>query len=534
MTYRSVTDWCKGILCQVLKKENLYLGLLLLGYGFFLLHRIDISVGDLGRHLKNGELIIQYISEHRSLAPILHTNFYSHTFGDTSFVNHHWGSGVLFFSIWKLFGFSSLIIGNACIGLIALVLFWRAIRPEARGMGAFIIGCGSLMLLSERVDIRPEMFSYLGVALFFYILEKQRQGILSERYLYALPLIELVWVNLHIYFFLGPFLLGLYFLESVIPKPRVERSTKVLGACLVATVIFGCVNPSGVAGFLYPLCILGDYGLSIQENLSLHTLLLSNPWYGPGTIFKIIVFFFIVGFGVLFFKQRTRFRLLRVVIIGIFAVFAIHMARNISLFGFLALPIGAELWYSLRPILFKQKRIPLYLGITIIGFFLLLFGLLSKEIITRSWHSFGVTLEASTADAALFMRDQKIAGPLFNDFDSGSYLIWYLYPAVKPFVDNRPEAYGAVFFSDQYIPMNQDEAAWQAADKNFNFNSIVYSFSDRAPWTFPFIIARINDPVWAPVFANQYAIIFVKRTDANEALIKKYEVPKSAFSVVEG
>jgi hypothetical protein len=280
------------------------------------------------------------------------------------------------------------------------------------------------------------------------------------------------------------------------------------------------------------LRILGDYGLTIQENISLGTLLYEHPWYGPGIVFKIVTLFFIVGFTIVFLKQRSRFQLLPATIIIIFGIFAWHMVRNITLFGFLALPIGAELWYLLQSIFWKQRKINAYIPAIVGGLFLLLFSLLNKAIINRAWHAFGVVLEAPTEQGALFIREHKITGPLFNDFDSGSYLIWYLYPEVKPFVDNRPEAYGAAFFKEQYLPMNQNEALWQAADKKFNFNTIVYSFSDKAPFTFPFIIARINDPVWAPVFVNQYTIVFVKRSAQNEALIKEFEIPKSTFSVV--
>src|SRR5262250_2121111 len=63
---------------------------LLAVYGYFLAHSINLTDSDLGRHLKNGELVIQS-------RLVARTNLFSYTFPDQPFVNHHWGSGVIFY-----------------------------------------------------------------------------------------------------------------------------------------------------------------------------------------------------------------------------------------------------------------------------------------------------------------------------------------------------------------------------------------------------------------------------------------------------
>ena len=70
---------------------------------------IDLTNGgiDLGRHLKNGELL---------LSQILHTNFYSYTQPE---LNHHWLAGIVFYSVYKLDGFPGL---NAFYILLAAFL----------------------------------------------------------------------------------------------------------------------------------------------------------------------------------------------------------------------------------------------------------------------------------------------------------------------------------------------------------------------------------------------------------------------------
>src|SRR4029077_17310700 len=63
--------------------------LLLSVYGFYLAHQVDCTVGEVGGHLKNGQMLFE-----NGLIP--KTNLYSYAYPDYPFINHHWGSGVLF------------------------------------------------------------------------------------------------------------------------------------------------------------------------------------------------------------------------------------------------------------------------------------------------------------------------------------------------------------------------------------------------------------------------------------------------------
>jgi len=130
--------------------------------------------------------------------------------------------------------------------------------------------------------------------------------------------------------------------------------------------------------------------------------------------------------------------------------------------------------------------------------------------------------------------EHKITGPVFNSYDIGGYLIHYLYPQEKVFVDNRPEAYPTSFFQNTYIPMQEDDAVWKAQDEKIGFNSIFFSYRDFTPWAQQFLIARVKDPLWAPVYIDPYAIIFLKRNEKNKSVIAQFEIPQSAFAVSHG
>jgi hypothetical protein len=116
--------------------------------------------------------------------------------------------------------------------------------------------------------------------------------------------------------------------------------------------------------------------------------------------------------------------------------------------------------------------------------------------------------------------------PVFNNFDVGGYLIYYLYPKERVFVDNRPEAYPAAFFKNEYFPLLESEDQWRRRSSEFGFNLIVFNHRDRSAASEQFIVRRVLDPAWAPVFFDRDIIILVKRHGSNHSTIEKHELSK--------
>src|SRR5882724_4308191 len=101
---------------QQLLFRILVTALLLSVYGFYLAHQFNLTVGDLGRHLKNGQLFIE-----TGLIPKI--NLYSYAYPDYPFINHHWGTGVLFYLIQQLGGFSGLSVAFIVISMVTFLIF---------------------------------------------------------------------------------------------------------------------------------------------------------------------------------------------------------------------------------------------------------------------------------------------------------------------------------------------------------------------------------------------------------------------------
>src|SRR3990167_830846 len=157
----------KSILMQMLKNKTLaqvvITLVLLLVYGALVTQKINLHTADLGRHIKNGEIAI-------TQRMIPQTNYYSHTYPDFPFLNHHWVTGVVFFLIWKVAGFAGLSVFFSLISIATLGFFFYLAKKYANFELAVLATVVMLPVITSRVEIRPEAISYLFVALFFWIL----------------------------------------------------------------------------------------------------------------------------------------------------------------------------------------------------------------------------------------------------------------------------------------------------------------------------------------------------------------------------
>jgi len=131
----------------------------------------------------------------------------------------------------------------------------------------------------------------------------------------------------------------------------------------------------------------------------------------------------------------------------------------------------------------------------------------------------------------IFFKENNLQGPIFNNYDIGGYLIFNLFPQEKVFVDNRPEIYSSEFFQEDYIPMQENYDIWLTKSKEYGINTIIFYRHNAIPWGQQFLITRIDDVSWAPVFVDDRVIIFLKRNLLNKEVIQEYEIPRKIFSI---
>ena len=132
-------------------------------------------------------------------------------------------------------------------------------------------------------------------------------------------------------------------------------------------------------------------------------------------------------------------------------------------------------------------------------------------------------------NAVDFFINSKLRGPIFNNYNIGSYLAYRLYPKEKVFIDSRPEAYPSSFYKEIYSLVFKELTDFQKADKKYNFNTIIYGFDNGMPQDAGFIKYQMQGKDWKTVYLDDQTIIFVKNVKRNESIIKTYAMSDTNF-----
>ncbi|MEA1926363.1 MAG: hypothetical protein U9M90_03965 [Patescibacteria group bacterium] len=510
--------------------------IILVGWcGFFLAKKINLANSDIGRHIKNGELLVTGDKNIRQ--KVLHTNFYSYTNPDYPFVNHHWGAGVLFYLTWKQAGFTGLSLLYIGLCLIGFLLVFFIAWKESSFWLAYAIAIIAAPLIGLRSEIRPEMITYVFGPLLFWILLYYRKGRISYTWLFILPVLLAVWININTYFIFGLYLIGIFWIETVIACMRAKGKKdkkkeqlyyeKAVFLCLSGILSFFAVmlNPWGIKGVFYPFVINSQIEFSVLE-LSSPFLLKATGELPPG----FESYFFLLGamsvaFALLIFKPfRKKFSPV-VFIWGLtLCVLSIFQARNVAFFSLFAIPLLAmtykAVWVvvielsraqqSYLAFLLLNKRFLNLSKMIIIPFLFALMVAFNSYFVFDYNNTRGIGFCDNVIDALEYFKDQDISGRIFNDFDISSYLIFGLYPNEKIFVDHRPEAYPAGFFNNVLHSAITNERSWGEIEKKYDINSIFLTNKPSYSKINLFVNRRIQDPEWELRYSDKYAYILAK------------------------
>ncbi|HEV2011539.1 MAG TPA: hypothetical protein VGS17_11000 [Candidatus Limnocylindria bacterium] len=318
------------------------------------------------------------------------------------------------------------------VALLVGIVVYAALRERAaRPLGAVLAALPAIALSRFVWTERPELFGFVCFALLVVLLRVARAG--SDRTLYWLPPLILVWANLHGSFALGVGLVGLVAIEGAVAQPSRRRSYAVVAiGSLVATLL----TPANIGTWTAPGFHLLHPPREIQEWSVPDVTTL------PGLIFATAIFATLVV--ALFARTRAPREavvLLPVLFVSLIAtrqmpLFAIACAPYLAASGGEAVTELARLLRLTAPRLAAIARAP---------------GRVA-DVVAFGVAAIVLAVAAATGTAAPALGGEPVAavpllrpGPgLLNEYDWGGYLIWSA-PQTPVFVDGRLTPYlGAV------------------------------------------------------------------------------------------
>lgn len=497
--------------------------------GLYLVQNINLVAGDIGRHLRNGQTIWQ----DGLASPVLTKNFYSYTQPTFTYPNHHWLYGVIIWPVYQFFGSTGLILFNATLLVISLVLVMATTKTKHRSSLLFgWLIC--LPLIIWRTEVRPENFSLLLAALSLFLLNRFETNQLSGKLLVvAFGLIGIIWVNIHLFFPLGMFLVGFSVIKIWCDLPKANKTNHKLQSlmiCLIIVCTSFLVNPNGRRGAVVPFTIFLHYPYPVAENQSTGFFL---RYFSDKAIHWYFVIFALVNL-VLLNPKKSLASVPSVIWWMGLIIGGAMIVKLYPMVGILSLPTLINRLDKIIDTYQNKIRylatIPMFWVFASPTLLILFLAATASRLWLPNFANIGLNFQPNSLTGGEFLRQIPKDARIFNNYDVGGYLI-FTNPQLPIFVDNRPEFYSTEFIKDVYIKAQQDDQTWQEISSQYRLDWIFFYRHDATSWGQPFLVARLQDPDWTPVYVDNYFIAFAKITTANTGLIAKYQLPKEMFTV---
>lgn len=394
---------------------------------------------DIYWHLQAGERIV-------TERAVFFEDTFSHTYDGQRRIPHDWLGQVMYYGADSLLGDVGVGLLTSLLAIGGMVFLWKASEGRIYLRAFTLVLC--VAVAQAFWASRPQMFSFLLSAVVLWIVYRYKRH--NEDRLWLLPVIFVLWVNLHGGWAIGAIILlattAGELLNRVLraptahamPMPKLIRFV-VFSALAAAALI---INPAGFDMLLVPLDTfqLGALRLFIQE---WNPPDITQPYMMPFPVLLIVTVAVIIA-------QRRSWDWTEVLMVSIAGYLAVTSARNVAFFAAVTAPVlsyhvdtlaRARGWLTFaatRPTL-TQARLN-WLIVVLVALMVLAHAALtlSPNSIARK------TAESHPVMAVQALLEQRPPRELFNNYNWGGYLIRYA-PEYPVFTDGRSDLYGSTF-----------------------------------------------------------------------------------------
>jgi hypothetical protein len=446
-------------------------------------------------HIRSGE----YIIEQRAVPT---TDPFSHTRAGEPWIDHSWGAQIVLYLAYRLAGDVGLALYTALLATAGMGFVYLTCA------GNIYVRAFSLVLAAAAAAVfwsaRPQMMSFLLSTVVLYLLHRHKRG--GRDRLLFIPLVMLLWANLH-----GGFAIGFILIlgsiagevlgnlvhrgaADVVPWAGVRKLALVAALSLVAI----CVNPAGVQMLGYPFRTVGMGALQdfIQE------------WASPDFHQRQTWPFIILLLGVYAAAGLSRRRLdwTDLTLTAGTAFLALMAGRNIAVFAVVAAPVLTrhvdafleERGWQVRPA--RAAHGPAaFLNLALVV--LILLGAALKVVgvlLPQTVHA--AQEEALPVRVAAWLNQARPRGAMFNSYNWGGYLM-FAAPDFPVFVDGRTDLYDDEFLRE-FLNAWRGLPGWEDTLDRYNVGFVVIETDGLMA-----IRMRLDDD-WAIRYEDDQAVVF--------------------------
>lgn len=427
-------------------------------------------------------------------------------------INHEWLAEYIFHSAYQLFGNAGLIGLKVLLGLLIIGLMNAAIRKECRsGVVRFLWLMLVISVMGFGFNTRPHLFTFLMVAVFLTLLRRPQ---FSPWLILLLPLLGLVWVNLHGAFFIGLIILSVFLVVELVgrgvpPSRSVKgRNQTVLAVALVLFAGVSFVNPHGAALWKF----VAGSAATVRPYL---TEWAPFDWRVDFVEHTDFVVLSLIVLGSLAFSKIRRDPA-SVALLALGFIAALLMRRNIPLFALVAGFLAAQHVDSLagERVSAWVTRVPSRVLVALAVLFIPISVFYTVTFNKSNPLQIEVSRERYPVELITFLETNKIKGNALIFFDWAEYGIHHLSPDCRVFLDGRfTDAYDIATVNDFFNFLYAGQG-WEAALQRYPTDIILIH---RQLPVYGKMVAR---PGWQLVAESELAGLFLK-TDIHADILEK-------------
>lgn len=489
-----------------------------------------IEIEDVWWHLKTGEWVVSH-------QQVPYEDIFSFSDVRQPWIFTQWLGSSILFLVYHWFDLFGLITFRAIFYTILIGMF---IHFAIRRISFSTVVALALFLIPAlyfRSHLRPDMFNYLFIQLFLIgLLNFQRTQQL--KHVFWIPLAGMVWSNINMGSFIyAPILIGVFFLANILymilswirHDGFMEKYLKMVQALLVLFLLyilsFFC-SPYGREAFFYPfkVFLIPDYhhfyfSLGVIEEMASP---LTHPyWQVEVWVFSLL---FMAGYFIIRQKGASYKLLYFLLLLSSFGLF-LRGTRAATFFALVAAYVIVDVLSGggkgVREYLLNrwQKL-----------FWVFLFTALSMRAVylySQGGYMHGVFRRDMTrledwiapSGALEFLERNKLNGAVFNSDLFGGYILWKVYPELKPFIDGRNISERFVLY---HQVMRDPQRHYLKIFNDYKIDLVLLSTQTDASFN---LIKFLDFSQWQMVYIDQASMVWVRRG--------VFHLPEKSFSLAE-
>jgi hypothetical protein len=473
-----------------------------------------LTDSDTGWHIRTGEVILQ-----NGHVPVVDS--FSFTMSGEPWIAWEWLSDVIMALAHHIGGLAGVVwVAMLVLGMTSVVVYKEAVAESGHRLIAISLTWLAMSASTIHWLARPHLVTPLMAAVFCRVLNSVEKKQKPAR-LWSLPLLTILWANLHGGFFIGIALICAYAAgtgaeelllgsrKNLLVRPR--EYLLAAAACAMASL----VNPYGYRLHLHIAQYLGTsfYFARISEfqSIDFHSF--------TAAYFETLL---ILAIAAAVWHLHSR-RLTHALLLLSWSHLALFSARNIPIFAVIAVPgvsvamrdwLNSDLWLHS----FTGSLRELETGVEVITeryhgrtrhLVTYLTVLVFATLLTRPGHLRVLRVEFDKSrfpvDAAVFLSEQHLVPPirLYSSWQWGGYLIYRLWPSLRVFDDGRTDFYGPGF-------VNEGLRVW---DVHPDLSGILDRYQVNAallPVDSPLASIMRERHDWKQVYQDRVAVLFAK------------------------